>query len=165
MDSLTKTTISGVTSNEATINPEGAQGINEDALHGRPQDLESIKRTRTSPDRPLEKRTRNAASFAAVGGAIAGAYAGHKLSKGNDKFDNIATVVGAVVGGLGAREATEVWENHRRKDDRKEENWYELLSHDSNIRRELTFNLSGKKNGMSQLALGAAVNATETNRG
>ena len=61
---------------------------------------------------------------AVVGGAIAGGFAGHQASKGK-KFGQVATIVGAIVGGVGAREAAELWDDKRRKDDQKEEHWEE----------------------------------------
>lgn len=49
---------------------------------------------------------------ATVGGAIIGGLLGSQVQKGK-KFDMPATMLGAIAGGLGAREATEAWDKRK----------------------------------------------------
>lgn len=64
-------------------------------------------------------RARDGHVAASLAGAVAGGFLGHETSKG----DRIATVLGAVVGAVGANVAEREWERHKRKDWREEEQW------------------------------------------
>lgn len=59
---------------------------------------------------------------AAVGGALIGGIIGSQVQKGK-KYDMPATVLGAIAGGLGAREATEAWDKRKARREQCDEKW------------------------------------------
>jgi hypothetical protein len=59
---------------------------------------------------------------ATVGGALIGGLLGSQVQKGK-KYDMPATMLGAIAGGLGAREATEAWDKRRVRKEKGDEKW------------------------------------------
>lgn len=58
----------------------------------------------------------------------------NQVQKGK-KYDTAATVVGAVVGGLGAREISEQWDKRQGRREEREEKWEGMYSDDRDRRR------------------------------
>jgi uncharacterized protein YcfJ len=56
---------------------------------------------------------------AVIVGALAGGVAGSRFQKDQPVANSVSTVLGAIVGGLGAREAEQVWD--KRKDKKRAE--------------------------------------------
>jgi len=51
-----------------------------------------------------------------------GGLAGNQATKGG-KYDTVATIAGAFIGGVGAREATGQWDERRRRKEQRENEW------------------------------------------
>ena len=51
-----------------------------------------------------------------------GGLAGNQASKGG-KYDTVATIAGALIGGVGAREATGQWDERKRRKEQRENEW------------------------------------------
>ncbi|KAI2480137.1 hypothetical protein Ptr902_08318 [Pyrenophora tritici-repentis] len=52
--------------------------------------------------------------IATVGGALVGGLAGNQATKGG-KYDTVATIAGAIIGGVGAREVSGQWDERKKR--------------------------------------------------
>ena len=83
----------------------------------RKADRESRDRRRNeSPHRTLSKSPNSKYRAAAViMGAVAGGVAGSRFQRKQPVANSVSTVLGAIVGGLGAREAEQAWDKRKGK--------------------------------------------------
>ncbi|KAF2638779.1 hypothetical protein P280DRAFT_519647 [Massarina eburnea CBS 473.64] len=88
-----------------------------------PRRRSAERRWESPPRRPRSKSPNHHRAVALVIGALAGGLAGSKLKKGEAVPNTVATVAGAVVGGIGAREAEKVYDRHKER--RRDEEWQE----------------------------------------
>lgn len=70
-----------------------------------------------------------------MAGGLIGGLLGNQFQKGK-KYDTAATVAGAVIGGLSAREASEQWDKRRARRDDCDEKWEAKYGHDRDRKRE-----------------------------
>ncbi|KAL1798161.1 hypothetical protein ACET3X_002198 [Alternaria dauci] len=75
--------------------------------------------------------------LATVGGALVGGLAGNRATKGK-KYDTVATIAGAILGGVGAKEAAGHWDDRKRKKEQQRNgDWdWDEDSDDSRRRRD-----------------------------
>lgn len=80
------------------------------------------KRRNESPRRARSKSPNSKYRAAAViVGAFAGGVAGSRFQRNQPVANSVSTVLGAIVGGLGAREAEQVWDKRKEKKQRGED--------------------------------------------
>ncbi|KAH6882497.1 hypothetical protein BKA58DRAFT_20607 [Alternaria rosae] len=90
-------------------------------------------RRRQSNSRSRSRHDMKSRLIATVGGALVGGIAGNQATKGK-KYDTVATIAGAIIGGVGAKEAAGHWdERKRKKEQQKNGDWEE--DSDDNKRR------------------------------
>ncbi|KZM23778.1 uncharacterized protein EKO05_0002518 [Ascochyta rabiei] len=70
-----------------------------------------------------------------VAGGLIGGLLGNQLEKGK-KYDTAATLVGAVIGGIGAREIIEQWDKRKSRREDCDEKWDERYGDDRDRRRD-----------------------------
>ncbi|KAJ4368622.1 hypothetical protein N0V86_009529 [Didymella sp. IMI 355093] len=69
-----------------------------------------------------------------LAGGLIGGLLGNQVQKGK-KYDTVATIAGAVVGGIGAREISEQWDKRKERREERAEKWDEKYGDDRDRRR------------------------------
>jgi uncharacterized protein YcfJ len=70
-----------------------------------------------------------------VAGGLIGGLLGNQIQKGK-KYDTAATIAGAVIGGIGAKEASEQWGKRKSRREDCDEKWEERYGDDRDRRRD-----------------------------